>query len=887
MENYELKRLVDKMEVLPTLPSVVAQLLELTQDVDADAGTIARVIEADQALTARLLRIVNTSSFHFKTPITTVSRAVTVLGFKAVRCMALGMGVAKVLPKNGKNDAFPLHEFWKHALACAVCAEGLASRSPHGIDKDEAFVAGLLHDIGKVVFVTCFGSEYANVVARAKENNLPLIEAERAALSTDHCNAGKWLCERWGLPKVFTDAVWLHHQPSEFTSGSGINTQMIQMVQVADTMARQLMIGVSGNDQFDAVDERQLADVGVTLQAAAEIRQKLCKQVEERAAIIDLDISAAELYLESLQKANTELSRMSLKAEEQNARLERRVRRFRTLHEMNAVIGPNQSEDDVLRVLGHSLRDGFEIGSGMVFVVEVGARRLHGTFWKSGSVQQDIELSVTVNGSLTGEKLQQLDGSIRTILTQNSLKFDGATWLGSNIRDILGVNGFFLVPVVSEGRAVGQMLLDLRKAPIEFGEAEMSELLAFASAAGMAISRAQVCDALKRRSEELATAMWKREQAYKQLLHAERLASVGKMAAGAAHEINNPLAIISGRAEMLLQKAENSPHETPLRLIIDQCTRASKILNDLMRFARPALPRKEVAAINAVVYEVAGMFENRFQNHNIGLTCDFAENLPRVYIDKGQIQQVLVNLLINAEHAITPPGSIVLATSFNKPRNKVVITVTDTGCGIARDHLNDIFEPFFTTKEEGKGSGLGLSLAHGIITSHQGNISVESELGKGSTFIIMLPVPDDVENPTETVEPAPTPKPVPVPGKPKKRRILVVDDEEQMRALITEALTTMGYEVEQATNGLEALHIARTKRLDLITLDIRMPRMDGMSVLRALRERGPNVPVLVLTGLASDEEIESAKDLGVQAFIRKPFAVSELRDEVLKAFGEK
>ncbi len=885
MENTELRGLIDALDDLPTLPSVVVQLLELTQDDFADAASIARVIESDQTLTARILRLVNSSFYTFDSEVTTVSRAVAAIGLNSIRCIALGMGVARMFPKHSGTGAFRMEDFWKHSLACAVASKLLAEGSSRSIDPDEAFVAGLLHDIGKLVLLSCRSELYDAAVARAKENGLSLLESERRSLGASHTEAGKWFSERWGLPDVLTQAIWLHHQPTG-SVGKEFRAPLIYTVQVADALAHLLRIGASGNDKVVGIDDAQIAEIGVAHQYIDELKRTLWDRVEEYSCAVDLDLKKADLYIESLERANQKLSKLSLKFEEQNRQLTRRERRFRALHEINTKLILGQSMPEVMSLLSQGLRDGYDITNGLCYVANTQSYMLHGVMWKAGARSQEFSLAVQSDGRIDTSKAAVLDPGMQMLLAETALQFDGFGWLGRTMTEIMRRKELLIVPMVSEGRSLGQLVLDFRgeKCPPNF-DPGMGEIMAFASAAGLAVSRVQVHETLRRRSEELAGAIRKKETAYKELLHSERLAAVGKMAAGAAHEVNNPLAIISGRAQMMLQRERSDDESKQLQLIVDQCSRASKILNDLMRFARPALPKKEVVGVNSVVYEVLDMFDHRYEKQGISLQREFATDLPKVMIDKHQIQQVLVNLLINAEHAITAPGTVTVRTSLHSSGSKVCIAVGDTGCGIPREHLHSIFEPFFTTKEEGQGTGLGLSLAHGIVTSHQGVITVQSEVGKGTTFTISLPPAVDVAN-VKSDETPPETKPA-VQAAPMRKRILVVDDEQEVRSLIAEAMSHSGYEVTQAENGLVALQLARRMVFDLMTVDIRMPRIDGMAMLRALRERGGKTPVVVITGMASDEEIDEARALGVAVVIRKPFEVSELLSEVSKALTAK
>ena len=213
MLRDELKRRITRLESLPTLPGVVIRLFEVTHDERSDCRDVAKVIESDQALTAQVLRLVNSPLFMFRSPITTVRRAAAALGYEAIRCMALGMGVARAFPMTGGDGPFQMKEFWKHSVGCAVAAKLLAERSRTTVDEGEAFAAGLLHDMGKAVLSLCLGNTYDSVVSHAREADASLIEVEDERLGVTHTQAGKWLADAWGLPSILTQAVWLHHQP--------------------------------------------------------------------------------------------------------------------------------------------------------------------------------------------------------------------------------------------------------------------------------------------------------------------------------------------------------------------------------------------------------------------------------------------------------------------------------------------------------------------------------------------------------------------------------------------------------------------------------------------------------------------------------------------------
>jgi two-component system NtrC family sensor kinase len=223
------------------------------------------------------------------------------------------------------------------------------------------------------------------------------------------------------------------------------------------------------------------------------------------------------------------------------------------------------------------------------------------------------------------------------------------------------------------------------------------------------------------------------------LIQSEKLASLGKMAAGIAHEINNPLTSILINSHLLLEKPNDDPYtKESLNLITEETSRCSSIVKGLLEFSRQSPPKKEPADINRLIANTSTLLENQFKFQNIEVKKDFDPNLPNVKIDTGKIKQVLWNLMINAAEAMPDGGKLTIATSLSEKQKHIVIKITDTGKGIPKDNINKLFDPFFTTKESG--SGLGLAVTYGIIQQHQGSIKANSKVGQGTTFTVVLPI---------------------------------------------------------------------------------------------------------------------------------------------------
>jgi len=222
---------------------------------------------------------------------------------------------------------------------------------------------------------------------------------------------------------------------------------------------------------------------------------------------------------------------------------------------------------------------------------------------------------------------------------------------------------------------------------------------------------------------------------------ADRLASIGELAAGTAHELNNPLTSVIGFSRLLLEKDVSDDIRQDLGIICSEAERATEVIKQLLQFARKRTPAEQLNQINSVVEHVLRLRAYEQRAHNIEVRTDLAPALPEIMVDYFQMQQVLLNIIINAEQSMVEANERGTLTIATRRRNGgVVISVTDDGLGISQEHLGQIFDPFFTTKKAGKGTGLGLSICHRIVTEHSGQIYARSRPGEGATFHVELPI---------------------------------------------------------------------------------------------------------------------------------------------------
>lgn len=377
-----------------------------------------------------------------------------------------------------------------------------------------------------------------------------------------------------------------------------------------------------------------------------------------------------------------------------------------------------------------------------------------------------------------------------------------------------------------------------------------------------------------------------------QFLRAQRLESIGTLASGIAHDLNNVLAPILMTAQLLETQIQDQRSLRLLPILISNAKRGANLVKQVLSFTRGLEGERTLLQLKHLILEIKQIIQETFPK-SIEVITKISPNLWTISGDATQIHQVLMNLCVNARDAMPNGGNLdILAdnflidehyTSMNldaKIGPYVVLTVTDTGTGISPENLDRIFEPFFTTKELSKGTGLGLSTVLGIIKSHGGFINLNTQLGKGTQFKVYLPA----QEAKETVEEAEIQL---SPG--NGELILVVDDEETIRDITKTSLESHNYKAITASDGIEAiaLYAEYQEKISVVLTDMVMPSMDGLTTIRTLQKINPQVKIIAVSGLATSDKVNAAHNIGIQAFLPKPYTAKQLLQTISTVKSEK
>jgi two-component system cell cycle sensor histidine kinase/response regulator CckA len=384
-----------------------------------------------------------------------------------------------------------------------------------------------------------------------------------------------------------------------------------------------------------------------------------------------------------------------------------------------------------------------------------------------------------------------------------------------------------------------------------------------------------------------------RKQLEEQLIQSQKMESIGTLAGGVAHDFNNLLTVINGYTELLLtRQLQGEPLRQKLSQIKSAGERAAALTRQLLAFSRKQELERKTINLNDTIGDLMKMLR-RIIGEDVDVGVHTAPNLASIFADSGQIDQVLMNLAVNARDAMPDGGKLTIEThnkqldeSYTRhhpqlrPGSYVRIAVSDTGVGMQPQTMRRIFDPFFSTKEVGEGTGLGLAMVYGIIKQHDGSIEVKSEVGRGTTFEIYLPAETRVAEP-ESLE-------VQCPLRGGTETILVAEDEESLRGLVQASLGDLGYFIIPVKDGVEAIEMFAANRqdIDLVMLDIVMPRLSGIDAFERIRAMDEHVPIFLVTGYCGeavkDESVRGnrlTEEMGVTV-IQKPYGLEALGHQI-------
>ncbi|MBI4552863.1 MAG: GAF domain-containing protein [Candidatus Latescibacteria bacterium] len=435
------------------------------------------------------------------------------------------------------------------------------------------------------------------------------------------------------------------------------------------------------------------------------------------------------------------------------------------------------------------------------------------------------------------------------------------------------------VPLWTGGRVIGVIDVQHTDTDRTFDEVDLLAMTALAGQVAIALDNARLFQDLERSVDQ-------QTRLQEQLIHNEKISTIGQLVAGVAHELNNPLTSIIGYADLSLQRSQDDQTRSYLNRISKESHRMVQIVKSLLAFARKEQPQRTLVDLNTLIRDVLRLRAYNFRVSNIRLIERYEPDLPLTLGNANQLQQVILNIITNAEYAIRKVysrGWIEITTGCDTIQDDQVIRVRirDSGTGIPEEHLPKIFDPFFTTKQAGEGTGLGLSISSGIVREHGGRLLAESPPDEGACFTIELPVCTAETSTGRDARPATAIARLPL------KRILVIDDEREITDYLAQVLTANGHTVETAFDGEAGLRKLDQVSYDLILSDIKMPGLSGRHLYNAVKTRQPHLlsRLILMTGDLTSPDTQQFLKTARVPYLTKPFTVHEL-EQVMAAVSE-
>ena len=696
---------------LPTLPHILLKLIEACNRDSQDLDGIAKMVGSDPALSAKILKLVNSAYFGLPRKVESVGEAVVLVGTSGIKNLAMCACVFDAFPKPKGNGAFGLKAFWWHSLRCAFLARQMASEWDV-CPPDEAFLSGLLHDIGKAVLWINFTRPYAALLETAGHDSDRLLAGE-AHMGATHAEVGAWLLDGWQLAPSIADCVRYHHEPPDRIAHA---FGMVQVIHVANLLCRDnetdVQTGLATADRFFGRDP-------------LSVQALLAESDQEAAAVarsLNIDVEASHDPAAGLPDENDQAVQDRLVGEVRNlSLLVGTLEGFVTAKDRAAI----------LKCIADGLNILFDVRRALFFLIDEKGVLAGHIPDKAGRYVSHHALAVSM-------KMKQ-SLVVRSLVEQRPLDSLQAaspgplTIIDKQLVRLLGGDAMVCLPLVAQGDPVGVIALGLDSNDLPHLLEHTGLLKVFIHKGALALRLDNL------RSRQL------------QAIQATRMDASSDLARRVVHEVNNPLSIIKNYLKVLGMKMDEAGIEhDALRIINEEITRVGQLLSKLTAFSKKEEPRKAMADINALLEDILALVKaSLLDTADIHLHTALEKNLPAVAADPDKLKQVLINLIKNAAEAMADSGGTldIRTRHFPPPMGAkpqhgggyVEIRVRDDGPGIPEAIREKVFDPYVSTKS-GRHSGLGLSVVYNTIQSLQGTIFCESTPGEGTVFVVELPV---------------------------------------------------------------------------------------------------------------------------------------------------
>jgi putative nucleotidyltransferase with HDIG domain len=739
---------VGRLDCLSTLDCIAAQYLPKLLQSQFHPSALIDIIESDPALTSRILSLIGSHGIGLPDGRFSISKALDKIPVHEIRDWILTIKVSQAFDRSdgtGDDEISRQKGLILHSIATACCARNIAEMASPQMDPQLAYCAGLLHDIGKLAIEKVMPRSYARILEEAESSEQNTHTLEQKYLGTDHTIIGKHLARKWQFPNLITIAIWLHHNQTITISHEIPEARIAALVQLADSIARQSGIGWSGSFDPPEPAEPLARRLSISTEQLQQLHRQLKDMVEQKSKVLGLELPRSrERYGEILHDAAVQFARRDTELTHENRRLQSASSHFEFIKEFLLDISSAATAVGMAENFATRWQRFYQTGRICLFLVPpAGSQILEVVIVENLAQSESVSVDVPLEISVIPESLSNSFAIVNA--------HDYLDWLLEQLDVSFDENQTKLLPLLYGGRAIGAIAFELHY-PADTELFEVS-FRTSASIAGAVLGTVMSLDREQKYSErfvQLISAPAKQEPApeppqtkaeQRQLSPAEvSMKALAEMAAGAAHELNNPLAVISGRAQLLSEAESNQEKKQILEQIHENANEASEIIEDLMSFAEPPQPRPARTEINQMIEEAIQLASRKTNTEELDIQIEVADDIEDVFVDSAQIVSAIANIIANAIESYRENiGPVLIAADIDASTDMIKLSIKDNGCGMDEQTLHKAIQPFFSARPAGRKRGMGLAYSARLINLNNGFLNIESEPNAGTTVSISLP----------------------------------------------------------------------------------------------------------------------------------------------------
>ncbi|MEE4239935.1 MAG: HDOD domain-containing protein [Desulfopila sp.] len=718
----------------PSLPEVLIKLLDACEDEERPLAEIADIISKDPVLSFKVLQLVNSAYYGLRQTFTSVEQAVVYLGANSIKNIAVTTAISQVFEfkRLKRVKRFDLKEFWWHSLLCGTLAKRVAQISGYS-NSDEAYLSGLLHDIGKIVLVSTFPEEHDAILSKT-DNHENTLWAEQQLIGVNHCQVGAWLIRKWQLASIMADAIRYHHHPIEKVAES---FPLIKIVYFANLLTQPQQAGTAD----------EVGDVlfGFAQNELSDLYSGAIEEVEEVARSLNIKIKPPEREIPgkdevlnqqsstaggSKSQQPSESTAKSFDDEEElgaDKKLQLRIRNLSLVTSFLEQLSIAEDNGKILEVFEQCVTILFGRGKILFFFPDEKETLFKAAASNSNPYRQasrDLVMPLKRNSS------QIIKIFYAMVVGEMTKDGDTLSLADNQILTALNISKALIVPLKAGNRPIGVALLeDQEDGDSKFGKNELKLLNIISQQVGL-------CLYVERMKQEKAKE-----------IESERMAAISMTAKKFAHEINNPLGIISNYLVSLkLKLAEEINIQEDLEVINEEIRRISSLINQLDFFSQPMSGEIGEIDIDHELKKIIHLIKvSKINKSDIVVSYKPKGSLPFITTSRDGFRQIVINLLKNSMEALHEGGEIevsswaVVKESPDKQITGVVVSISDNGPGLPENIKQNLYKPFVTTKKDNH-AGLGLSIVSKTVQALGGRITCVSKEKRGTTFKFFLPL---------------------------------------------------------------------------------------------------------------------------------------------------